>query len=190
MNRRRAFLSSVLLLLPCHAEEKKSEATFATHVTGLPPCDRVEVVRLEEKRFAGEEKEPVPGKLTAEQKGRLHYITRVHTWFEILGKVTVKGADAERLAVLFRSFPESHLPKPPGLSLCHYPPYLYRFHAGDKLVGEASVCWRCHTILTGPEILTGPADKREFLYFEKSSKQAKELLEASDKLFPKHPAKE
>lgn len=54
--------------------------------------------------------------------------------------VRVAGAEAERLAELWRRLP------PGRQARCHVPPYGLRFLAGGREVCVASVCWRCNNI--------------------------------------------
>ena len=171
MNRRHALLASLLLLLPGHAEVVTTDLAFATHVNDLPACDRVEVLRLADKIFTGEEKAPDPEKLTAKEKERFYCFKfgENYTWFKITGKVTLKNAEAERIAGLFRAVKQYYFAPGVGASFCHSPPYLYRFYSGDKLLGEASVCWECHNLIVGPP------DKRTAMYFKKNEKEVKQL---------------
>lgn len=182
MNRRHALFASLLFFIPIRAEVAR-EVDFETYVNNLPACDRVEVIRLEEKHFVGKVKQPEPSELTAEEKAGLHYIKQAREWFKIAGKADLNGKDAERLASLYRAFKERTFPKGVGVSFCHYPPYMYRFYSGENLVGEASVCWLCRNLIVGPP------EKRKAMYFEEEPKAVEELLDASNKLFPDNPAK-
>ena len=182
MNRRRALLASLLLLIPAQAEEITYLA-FVEHVNELPACDRVEVVRIKERFHIPEKEAPDPEKMTDDQKKRLYYLKLTRSWADIAGTVTVKNAEAERLAGYFRAFKQHIFPPGVGVSFCHTPPYLYRFYSGEKLLGEATVCWDCENLIVGPP------DKRTAMYFKPEIKEVKQLLEASNKLFPNNPAK-
>lgn len=54
--------------------------------------------------------------------------------------VTLQGDAAQRVASLWRALP------PGEQSRCHSPPYGFRFRSGERLVCEASVCWKCDNI--------------------------------------------
>lgn len=54
--------------------------------------------------------------------------------------VVVQGDEAQRIAELWRSLP------PGNQARCHIPPYALRFHSGDVVVCEASICWECNNI--------------------------------------------
>jgi len=56
----------------------------------------------------------------------------------ILRETTVTGADAQRIAGMWRGMEFGG-----GGALCHYPIYGLRFYNGDKLLCETSLCWVC-----------------------------------------------
>lgn len=83
-------------------------------------------------------------------------------------RVRVTGAEAQRLAELWRALP------PGGQMRCHAPPFGLRFFAGDKLLCEASICWRCNTIF-------GKAGADEvFFAFDGSLPASRELLKGCE----------
>jgi len=54
--------------------------------------------------------------------------------------VTVRGAAAERIADLWRRLP------PGEPARCHVPPFGLRFLAGDEVICQGSVCWKCNNL--------------------------------------------
>jgi hypothetical protein len=55
-------------------------------------------------------------------------------------QVRVEGETAQRLAQLWRQLP------PDEPMRCHTPPFGLRFYAGNQLLVQGSVCWRCNNI--------------------------------------------
>ncbi len=183
MNRGQAIAAAVLLLLG------RAWADDATpdDIANLPPCDRVEVIRI--GIGAGDE---IDGKwVIPADRTNLYHAAPHDQWWTISGRHTVKGPEAERLASFLRAFQPriSERIDPDGRRVlvgapaCHVPPFAYRFYARDKLLYDTSVCWGCSNLVVGP------ASKRRYFYFNTESKESKELLEASKKLFPEHPLK-
>lgn len=119
----------------------------------LPPIDDVEVV-------------PVPA-------GGLPKASRVHRRMRFEGTVALRGDAAQEIAALWRALPEGQ-----WLVMCHYPPFVLRFFAEDRLVLSASLCWECHNAVgTTPE---GPFT----VYFDGDSETARELLARLDEISP------
>jgi len=57
---------------------------------------------------------------------------------------------------------------------CHVPPFGLRFFSGDRLLCEASICWRCNNIF-------GQAGGAEvFFKFDGSLAVSRELLKACE----------
>lgn len=83
-------------------------------------------------------------------------------------RVRLIGLEAERIAQLWRALPEAEQKR------CHVPPFGLRFFAGNELVCEASVCWRCNNIFGN-----AGADDR-FFQFDGSLASSRELLKACE----------
>jgi hypothetical protein len=79
-------------------------------------------------------------------------------------RVRIVGAEVQRIAEMSRALPEGEQ------SRCHTPPFGLRFFAGDKLVCEASICWKCNNIFGH-----AGTEKLAFL-FDGSAVQSRELL--------------
>jgi hypothetical protein len=94
--------------------------------SSLPQCDRVEIFHL-----AGE----------TSDDGSTGFPVRPYDGYSrIIDRKTLAGADAEQLAVLWRS-------QTFGLeyqALCHSPGYGFRFYRGSSLKFETSVCFHCN----------------------------------------------
>lgn len=82
--------------------------------------------------------------------------------------VRVSGAAAERVAGLYRGLPAGEQAR------CHVPPFGLRFYAGGRLLGRASICWRCNNIFgdAGGEPL--------FFAFDASHPTSRALLAACE----------
>lgn len=59
--------------------------------------------------------------------------------------ITLQGADAQRIAELWRSLP------PGEQARCHLPPFGLRFRSEERVVCEASICWECDNIFGNAE---------------------------------------
>jgi hypothetical protein len=194
INRCHAITAGVLLLYSYAFAEELKRDDFQTYIATMPRCDRVEVIRI--GGSAGE-LVPVEGKegtvdlVYPADKSNLYHVEPHDEWSKVLARKTVAGIDAERIAGYLRSFQPrvSEQIEPDGSRSfsfgpnCHQPPFAYRFFAGEKLLYDTSVCWGCGNLIVGPE------GKRHCFYFNKETKEAKDLLEASKKLFPEHPLK-
>lgn len=83
-------------------------------------------------------------------------------------RVRLVGSEAERIAQIWRALPEAEQKR------CHGPPFGLRFFAGNELVCEASICWRCNNIF-------GQASADEiFFEFDGSLALSRELLKACE----------
>jgi len=83
-------------------------------------------------------------------------------------RVRITGTEAQRIAELWRTLPEGEEMR------CHIPPFGLRFFAGDDLVCEASICWRCNNIF-------GQAGADEvFFEFDGSLAPSRALLKACE----------
>jgi len=93
--------------------------------TALPYCDRVEVFHLDGET-SGDSSTGFP-------------VRPYGGYSRILGHETLTGADAEKLAALWRSqaFGSDYQ------ALCHHPGYGFRFYRGSSLQFETSVCFHC-----------------------------------------------
>ena len=190
MNRRKALAGiSLLLVAPVFAEDATEDTDYKTYIAGLAPCDRVEVIRIGDG--AGE-LVPIQGRtdgamrlVLPDDKSKLYHVEPYNEWWTIRARTTVKGPDAERIAALYRALRPR--PTKPGTAIsgpdCHFPPFAYRFLSGDKLLYQTSVCWRCQNVILGPD------GKRYYFYFDTKAKEAAQLFDESNKLFPEHPAK-
>jgi hypothetical protein len=191
MNRRQVLSVAALLLCSYAFGEELKRDDFKTYIATLPACDRVEVIRL----GTGPGKlVPIEGSTTGvlpDDKSQLYHVEPYDEWWTILARRVVKGPEAERLAAHLRAFQPriAELILPDGRhqfrmgANCHFPPFAYRFYAGEKLLYDTSVCWGCENLIVGPD------GKRHYFYFNKETKDSKELLETSKKLFPEHPLK-
>lgn len=93
--------------------------------------------------------------------------------------VRVTGAPAQRIAALWRRL------RPDEQARCHIPPFGLRFHAGDVLVLQVSVCWECNNVFG----YLGPQGSREIhLSFDAASSNARELLSLLQQLTREAPA--
>ena len=196
MNRRKALAGiSLLLVAPVFAEDATEDTDYKTYIAGLAPCDRVEVIRIGDG--AGE-LVPIQGRtdgamrpVLPDDKSELYHVEPYNEWWTIRARTTVKGPDAERIATLYRALKPRENPvrdKDGRMSYisgpnCHAPPFAYRFYSGDKLLYNTSICWGCQNIIVGPD------GKRHYFYFQTKTKEAVELFDESNKLFPDHPAK-
>jgi hypothetical protein len=195
MKRRQALAIVALLLCSYAVGEEPKRDDFKTYIASLPPCDRVELIRI--GTGAGEFV-PIEGRtdggmrrVLPDDKSQLYHVEPYDEWWTVLARHTVKGPEAERIAAYLRAFQpriSEHIEPGGGYSVsmgadCHVPPFAYRFYAGKKLLYDTSVCWCCENLIVGPE------GKRHYFYFNTKTKEAKELLEASKKLFPEHPLK-
>ncbi len=188
-------LSIIIVLWPTlRADEKFPKDFFSERVNRLPICDRVEVIRLDSPETPMEKpnlRSETPhirllkeSELTDAFK-RTHYqIWPPEAWCKKLGTKTLKNEEAVRFAALFRAFQEYRHDEGTGWSICHNPPYAFRFYSGEKLLEEVSICWKCHNILFSP------GREGQFVYFKEEAKEAQQLLEASNKLFPEKVADE
>jgi hypothetical protein len=78
--------------------------------------------------------------------------------------VTLLGDVAQRIADLWRGL------QPGEQARCHIPPYGLRFRSGERVVCEASLCWKCHNIL-------GDAEGQPLHYeFDSEHPTARDLL--------------
>lgn len=84
--------------------------------------------------------------------------------------LTVTGADAQKLADLWRS-----LPKGSG-ARCFDPAFDFEFRDGEKVVRRATVCWRCSQSKFEGEKLLMPFNSR--------STEAQALLALCQRLLP------
>jgi len=190
MNRCQALATITLLLLAnAFAEHPKGNPDYETYIVGLAPCDRVEVIRI--GNGAGK-LVPLEGGtegslrlVLPDDKSQLYHVEPYDEWWTIHSRTTVKGPDAERLAALYRGLKPR--PNKPGTFIigpnCHMPPFAYRFYSGDQLLYDTSVCWGCENLIVGPD------GKRHYFYFNTTAKEAIELFNESNKLFPDYPAK-
>ena len=119
----------------------------------LPPIDDVEVV-------------PVP-------PGGLAKASRIHRRMRFEGTVALRGDAAQEIAALWRALPDYDL-----ITMCHYPPFVLRFFAADRVVLSASLCWECHNAVG-----TTPAGPFTAL-FDGDSEIARELLARLDEISP------
>lgn len=195
MNRRQALAAVASLFCSCALSEVPKRDDFQTYIVSLPPCDRIEVLRL--GRGAGH-LVPIEGRpdgamrrVLPDDKSQLYHVEPYDEWWTISARVTVKGIEAERMASLLRAF-QPFISETinangqhgfAGYPDCHFPPFAYRFYSGDKLLYDTSVCWGCSNLIVGPD------GKRHYFYFNKETKEAKDLLDLSAKLFPDHPLK-
>ena len=125
----------------------------------LPTIERIEILTLIQNPPPDQ---PTLGVLNAEQK--LYYTKTV----------PLTGAKAHAIAELWR-----HLPTPAMQMRCHMPPYGVRFYAGDHLITEATICWRCNNIrLTDIEHAGGYS----FVTFDGTASVSKQLLDMFNKL--------
>jgi len=84
-------------------------------------------------------------------------------------RVRVVGAEAQRIAEMWRALPGAEQMR------CHVPPFGLRFFAGNELICEASICWRCNNIF-------GQAGADEvFFEFDGSLAASRELLKACER---------
>ncbi len=78
--------------------------------------------------------------------------------------IAVSGEEAQRIAELWRKLPAG------DQSRCHLPHFGLRFRAGDKIVCQASICWKCDNIY-------GDAEGRPVHFaFDSTHAIAQELL--------------
>lgn len=90
--------------------------------------------------------------------------------------VRLVGADAERVAEMWRALPEA------GQMRCHIPPFGLRFFASGELACEASICWQCNNIF-------GQAGADEvFFEFDGSAAASRALLQACESTLRERPA--
>ncbi len=123
--------------------------------SSLPPIDAVEVVDLAKVRAKK------PGEYMA-AAGKAKF-------------VRLTGADAERIADLWRLLPAGRA------APCHIAPFGLRFFAGGQVVCEASLSWQCHSIFA---TVNGEQQSYEFDGF---STLARDLLAVCKRQF--EPAK-
>lgn len=62
--------------------------------------------------------------------------------FPIYATIEVKGGEASEIAGMWRKLP------PGEARRCHIPPYGLRFYRRGRMIVEASVCWRCNSVVT------------------------------------------
>lgn len=83
--------------------------------------------------------------------------------------VMLYGADAQRIAGLWRSLP------PGEQARCHVPHFGLRFYADEKILCEASICWKCNNVF-------GAVGGQQFHYeFEANHPTSIELLAELDR---------
>jgi len=195
MTRRQTLAVAALLLGSCALGEEPKHDDFKTYIVALPPCDRVEVIRLGEG--AGEFV-PIEGRtdgagriVLPDDRSNLYHVEPHDEWWTILARQSIKGPEAERLASFLRAFQPYITERIEadgrhvflGYPKCHFPPFAYRFYSGDKLLYDTSVCWGCANLIVGPDGM------RHYFYFNTHTREAQGLLEASKKLFPEHSLK-
>lgn len=84
--------------------------------------------------------------------------------------VRLVGRDAGRIARLWQKLPSGKQMR------CHLPPFALRFYSGDRLICQASICWRCNNIF-------GNAGSDEvFFEFDGSCRESLELLSECEKV--------
>jgi hypothetical protein len=84
--------------------------------------------------------------------------------------VQLQGASADRIAELWRNL------QPGEQMRCHIPPFGLRFYSSDKLIYEASICWRCNNV-------HGQANgEKIFFEFDGSAPGARQLLAACEQV--------
>ncbi len=132
------FISLLTLLLcpPAYSQRKgRGVDTFRQFVTRLPPVDRIEV--LAASPFLTEDPESVD--CTSEslrcKPGSLP--------LKIDSSQTLTGADADRLAALWRKLHRDYLHE---VDTCFHADHILRFYQGDHLLLETEVCVYCKKI--------------------------------------------
>ena len=99
----------------------------------------------------------------------------------VYGSMILTGSQLAAFMDLWRE----QIPHRSSASLCHSPPYAFRFYKDSQLVAETSVCWECGNFTLTP-IPFIPME----IGFVSDTKEAKALLEFCDKLLPyQRPAK-
>lgn len=113
----------------------------------LPPVEQVEVLRLGRVRVHGMS---IPQDVSRMESDCC---------------VRVEGEAAQTIAALWRQLP------PGREERCHIPAFALRFLAGDEVVLEASLCWRCNNIW----IIERGA--RKYASFDANAPVSKQLLQ-------------
>jgi hypothetical protein len=83
-------------------------------------------------------------------------------------RMRLTGPEAERIAEIWRALPEGEQMR------CHCPPFGLRFFSADRLICEASICWKCNNIF-------GHAGADDvFFAFDGLLSSSRELLKACE----------
>ena len=128
----------------------------------LPDVDEIEILAL-----GGEVPDGTPDSFRPDLAPRRGTVDR-HT---------VRGADAERLAAIWRSiYFDRHF-----AALCHDPYYALRFRHRGKLILETSICWECSNVI----LPVGSLGKTEY-GFDAKSEEGQKLLSTLSQYAP-HP---
>lgn len=96
----------------------------------LPQIDKVVILDLGDNLKGSSSKYKRIGKLSTGRD------------FPIYATIEVRGGEATEIAEMWRKLP-------PGEAIrCHNPPYGLRFYRRGRMIAEASVCWRCNSVVT------------------------------------------
>jgi hypothetical protein len=112
--------------------------------SSLPPIDAVDVVDL-----FGVDSDGIADYMGAAANARC---------------VRVVGADAQRIASLWRKLPAGEQAR------CHIPPFGLRFYSNGRIVTQASICWECNNIFGDA------AGERLFFEFNANGRSSWDLL--------------
>ena len=93
--------------------------------------------------------------------------------------VRVEGAEAERMAALFRGAPDADSAR------CHVPSFRLRFRDETGSVLDAAVCWTCNNIS-----IVFDGGGTGWAVFDGESDPARELMEMCLRLHPHHQVRE
>lgn len=131
----------------------------------LPEVDEIEVLALGEAGTPGS-----PDTFYGDMGGS----------FGTVARQKLSGAEAERIAAIWRSLPTGHQ----FGALCHHPYYALRFRRNRRLILETSICWTCSNYAL-PLGLLGTTH----FGFGAKSEQGQELFKVLSEYVP-HPAKQ
>lgn len=139
----------------------------AKYAAELPECDRVEVFLLGEMQ-------------DEEAKGT--FPIRPYKQFAKVEKMReVKGEPAKKLGAAWRGVTFDFM----NQALCHHPVYGVRFHAGDKLQFETSICFGCSNFYYQRE-----GGGSSWHGFQTKDEAGKALRAALEEVIPLPPKKE